>query len=165
MRPAVSLGFDLCCSPVPVADLGPQPLGDRVGDFGDAGGGDGVDFVEVRPGQVFDGPGPGGVLGAAVGPVEVEAPIEQSLLIVGDGSVVEVGLAAGVCGVAVAVDLHVVEPPRHHLAVPVHMAPVGDGVIEVHEQPRTRRRVRGIDQHRAALQSVAVICEHFGDHR
>ena len=116
-------------------------------------------------GQVFDGPGAGGLLGGVIGPVEVEPPVQQRSLLIGRGCVVQVGLVAGVAGVAALADLHVAEPPRHHLAVAVDLASIGDGVVEVHEQPRLGRRVAAVDQHSAPLEGTAVVGEHFAYHR
>ena len=72
--------------------------------------GDGGDLVEVGAGEVLDGPRPGGVLGGSVGPFEVQAPVQERLLILGQGRVVEVGLVSGVSDIASTVDLDIVEP-------------------------------------------------------
>ena len=119
----------------------------------------------MRPGELFDGPRSGGVLGGSGGPVEVEAPVQERLLVLGQGGVVEVGLVAGVAGVAVAVDLYVVESPRHDLAGSVDLASVGDGVVQVDEQARIGRGVVLVDQHRPPPQRRAEVGHHLVDHR
>ena len=118
----------------------------------------------MRAGHLLDRPITSTDLGRVTSPIEIDTALQQSLLLLTQRPIVEIGLTSRITSAAVAVDLHILEPPRHHLAAPVDHAAIRDGMVEEDQQPRLHGRLLGVDQNRTPPKSLSMVLGDFAKH-